>query len=70
MNQLLDVPLLPTRKPSSLLKFMSRLIVATGQSMEKARTRRLLAQLNEQQLSDLGISHSDRLVELDKPFWR
>nr|WP_242031555.1 DUF1127 domain-containing protein [Pseudomonas fluorescens] len=49
---------------------MARLITATGQSMEKARTRRLLAQLNEQQLSDIGISHSDRLVELDKPFWR
>ncbi|EXF94415.1 hypothetical protein HK44_001995 [Pseudomonas fluorescens HK44] len=70
MNRLLDVPLLPTRKPSSLLKLMARLITATGQSMEKARTRRLLAQLNEQQLSDIGISHSDRLVELDKPFWR
>lgn len=69
MNRLLDVPLPPTRK-SSLLKLMVRLIVATGQSMEKARTRRLLAQLNEQQLSDIGISHSDRLVELDKPFWR
>ncbi|RON02029.1 DUF1127 domain-containing protein [Pseudomonas brassicacearum] len=67
MNRLLDVP--PTRKPS-LLKLMARLIAATGQSMEKARTRRLLAQLNEQQLSDIGISHSDRLVELDKPFWR
>lgn len=69
MNRLLDVPLPPTRKPF-LLKRMARLIAAIGQSMEKARTRRLLAQLNEQQLSDLGISHSDRLVELDKPFWR
>ncbi|APC16649.1 hypothetical protein BLL42_13275 [Pseudomonas frederiksbergensis] len=69
MNQLLDVPLPPTRKPS-LLKFMARLIAATGRSMVRARTRRLLAQLNEQQLSDIGISHSDRLAELDKPFWR
>ncbi len=69
MNRLLEVPLPPTRK-LSLLKRMARLIVAIGQSMEKARTRRLLAQLNEQQLSDIGISHSDRQVELDKPFWR
>lgn len=69
MNRLLDVPLPSTRKPS-LLKRMARLFAAIGQGMEKARTRRLLAQLNEQQLSDIGISHSDRLVELDKPFWR
>ena len=39
-------------------------------SLERARTRRLLGQLNDQQLSDLGITHSDRLQELDKPFWR
>jgi uncharacterized protein YjiS (DUF1127 family) len=29
-----------------------------------------LGQLNDQQLSDLGISHADRVNELDKPFWR
>lgn len=69
MNRLLDVPLPPTRKPS-LLKLMGRLITAIGRSIGRARTRRLLAQLNEQQLSDIGISHSDRLAELDKPFWR
>ena len=31
---------------------------------------RLLGQLNDRQLSDLSISHADRLNELDKPFWR
>jgi hypothetical protein len=25
---------------------------------------------NDQQLSDLGISHAERLNEVDKPFWR
>lgn len=39
-------------------------------SLERARTRRLLGQLNERELSDLGISHADRLHEWDKPFWR
>ncbi|WP_223544906.1 DUF1127 domain-containing protein [Pseudomonas sp. A-B-19] len=39
-------------------------------SLERARTRRLLAQLNDHQLSDLGISHADRVNEMDKPFWR
>ncbi|KAB0499181.1 DUF1127 domain-containing protein [Pseudomonas lini] len=38
--------------------------------LERARTRRLLGQLNDQQLSDLGISHAERLNEVDKPFWR
>jgi uncharacterized protein YjiS (DUF1127 family) len=38
--------------------------------LERARTRRLLAQLDDRQLSDLGISHADRSHELDKPFWR
>ncbi|MFJ7285215.1 hypothetical protein [Pseudomonas sp. NPDC099000] len=27
-----------------------------------------MGQLNDQQLSDLGISHADQLNELDKPF--
>ncbi|HLD65993.1 MAG TPA: DUF1127 domain-containing protein [Pseudomonas sp.] len=35
-----------------------------------ARTRRQLAQLDERQLADLGISPADRAGELDKPFWR
>ncbi len=69
MNRLLDLSLPHARRPS-LLRLMARLIAATGQSMKRARTRRLLAQLNEQQLSDIGISHADRLAELDKPFWR
>jgi uncharacterized protein YjiS (DUF1127 family) len=69
MNRLLDISLPRTRRPS-LFKLIARLIAATGQSMARARTRRQLAQLNEQQLSDIGISHSDRLAELDKPFWR
>lgn len=34
------------------------------------RTRQQLAQLDDRQLADVGISHSDRAVELDKPFWR
>ena len=29
-----------------------------------------LAQLDPRELSDLGISHGDRMTELSKPFWR
>lgn len=36
----------------------------------RVRTRRQLAALDERQLADVGISHSERLDELSKPFWR
>jgi uncharacterized protein YjiS (DUF1127 family) len=39
-------------------------------NLERTRTRRLLGQLDDRQLTDLGISHADRVNELDKPFWR
>ena len=42
---------------------LSRPYVAT-------RARQQLAQLDDRQLADIGISHSDRSAELDKPFWR
>lgn len=35
-----------------------------------SRTRQQLAQLDDRQLADVGISHSERAAELDKPFWR
>ncbi|AEB60811.1 Uncharacterized conserved small protein [Ectopseudomonas mendocina] len=34
------------------------------------RTRQQLAQLNDQQLADAGITAAQRLQELAKPFWR
>lgn len=37
---------------------------------QRARTRRQLAALDDHQLSDVGISHSERMDELSKPFWR
>ncbi len=36
----------------------------------QAHERRQLAQLDRRELSDVGISPSDRLTELSKPFWR
>jgi len=69
MNHLLGrtAPRTQSRSPITALK---RWTAALARMMERARTRRLLAQLNEQQLSDMGISHSERIAELDKPFWR
>lgn len=37
---------------------------------QRVRTRRQLAALDARQLADVGISHSERLDELSKPFWR
>lgn len=69
MNQLLDV-CVSKPQSKSRLRWFRRVLRGLANSLERARTRRLLGQLNEQQLSDLGISHSDRVNELDKPFWR
>jgi len=37
---------------------------------QRIRTRRQLAALDERLLADAGISPSERLAELRKPFWR
>lgn len=37
---------------------------------QRARTRRQLAALDDHQLSDIGVSRSERMNELSKPFWR
>lgn len=37
---------------------------------QRTRTRHQLAALDARQLSDIGISHSERMAELNKPFWR
>ncbi|AZP70066.1 DUF1127 domain-containing protein [Pseudomonas poae] len=38
--------------------------------VRQAHERRQLAQMDRRELSDVGISPSDRLSELSKPFWR
>lgn len=37
---------------------------------QNARTRRQLADLTGLQLADIGISPSERVREISKPFWR
>ncbi|WP_150654692.1 DUF1127 domain-containing protein [Pseudomonas fluorescens] len=69
MDQLLDLTA-TTSQSNPRSTWPGRLFRAIANSLERTRTRRLLAQLDDRQLSDLGISHSDRARELDKPFWR
>lgn len=37
--------------------------------MAKHRSRRLLLELSDQQLKDIGISRADAYREADRPFW-
>jgi uncharacterized protein YjiS (DUF1127 family) len=69
MNSLQDVSK-PEIQSRPCLNRVRDLLTGLFASLERARTRRLLAQLDNRQLSDLGISHADRINELDKPFWR
>ncbi|OEC37823.1 hypothetical protein A7D27_24370 [Pseudomonas sp. 1D4] len=59
-------PLPPTPSAPLFLRLYARVV----EWQRNARTRSQLAQLNAQQLADIGLSESDRRVELDKPFWR
>ncbi len=38
--------------------------------MERAEQRRNLAQLDERELSDIGVTRAQALAEAAKPFWR
>ncbi len=49
---------------------VSRLLTTLQLWGRNIRSRRQLAKLDARLLSDAGISESDRLAELDKPFWR
>lgn len=37
---------------------------------QTTRTRHQLAELTSQQLADIGVSPSERVREISKPFWR
>ena len=69
MNDLQDVSVIPFQ-PARRFNAIRRLLRGLWQGLERARTRRLLAQLNGRDLADLGLSHADRLNEMEKPFWR
>ena len=53
-------------RPSAALRLMQ----ALEEAWEKARQRRILAQLTDLDLKDAGWTRADILVEVSKPFWR
>ncbi len=38
--------------------------------LERGRSRRVLATLDDDQLRDIGISRADAQLESERPFWR
>ncbi|AZZ43585.1 hypothetical protein C1896_00780 [Pseudomonadaceae bacterium SI-3] len=56
--------------PSFGLPSLRRPLQSLRLWQQRARTRRQLAALNDHQLADIGISQSERMAELEKPFWR
>ena len=49
---------------------MARLVDTLLDWNDRVRTRRQLAGLTEAELKDIGLSHSDVMIESSKPFWR
>lgn len=43
---------------------------ALGRALERQRTRRALALLDEAALSDIGLTRAEALRESARPFWR
>lgn len=59
------------QRPASGIRHCAALLVrGLRQWHQNARTRRQLAELTSLQLADLGISPSERIREISKPFWR
>ncbi|MCQ4319038.1 DUF1127 domain-containing protein [Stutzerimonas stutzeri] len=66
MDRALSRPV-PLRQPGDALAKLLRLLHLWRQ---RSDTRRQLATLDDRLLADIGISNSERIAELDKPFWR
>jgi uncharacterized protein YjiS (DUF1127 family) len=47
-----------------------RIADTLGEWLRRARSRRLLAQMDERMLHDIGLTRDAALSEGDKPFWR
>lgn len=63
-------PALPAPSNSGLGQWIKAIVQPLCKWHQNARTRRQLAELTSLQLADLGISPSERVREISKPFWR
>jgi len=51
-------------------RLLADLTALLGKWQERTRGRRDLAALSDRSLRDIGLSRSDALREINKPFWR
>jgi uncharacterized protein YjiS (DUF1127 family) len=49
---------------------LMRLVLIGELWLERGRQRRMLGQLNDHLLKDIGVSRSEAMHEAGKPFWR
>lgn len=58
--------------PQSYVRRMTyqRWLRVIGRWIERSRQRRVLADLNDRALADIGITRSEAARESAKPFWR
>ena len=47
-----------------------RLAETLGEWLRRGRSRRLLAQMDDRMLHDIGLSRDAAQGEIEKPFWR
>ena len=50
--------------------FLARILDTVARWQQRSRDRHLLAQLNERQRRDIGLSPATFDDEINKPFWR
>lgn len=68
MERILGSTSLTLRQPRT--HWLTRLRATFKRWYLNAHTRRQLAALDPRLLADTGISPSERLAEVEKPFWR
>lgn len=56
--------------PAIGLPPLRRVVLLLRLWQQRTRTRQQLASLDDHQLADIGVSRSERMEELEKPFWR
>ena len=55
---------------SSLRRTLARIAGRCGAWIERGRSRRALAELDDRLLRDIGVTRFDASHEVAKPFWR
>lgn len=60
-------PALPEPRLRPLLARLSAMVAAWRRRLAE---RALLARMDEREIRDLGITVSDVMIEINKPFWR